>query len=112
MLPLMAILGLVKGIKGVSDHQQQNNLASATARYSPWTKMTPEQPQKSSFLGDLLGSIAMGYGMDKAGGLGNLFGGEESTGIGTVGKDGMIQNASPYAGLGASSRGNSFGMTA
>ncbi len=107
MLPLMAILGLVKGLSDVSNHQQQNNLAAATTRFSPWTGDKAQQPQKVSFLGDLLGSMAMGYGMDKAGGLGSLFGGgEDASAIGTVGKDGMIQGASPYAGMG---RGAAFG---
>lgn len=75
MLPLLAGLALGVG-KSLLDRQKEasdRELAAATAKYSPWTGLTPQPVHHTDILGNLVSGgatgLLFGQNMDQAGGM-------------------------------------------
>lgn len=89
MIPLLvggAALGLAKGYQDQQNEKKDRQVASATARYSPWTGMQPQQVKR----GDMIGSGMQGA---MAGGmLGQSLGGGGDAAAG-----GAMQTTDPAA---------------
>lgn len=112
MIPLMvagALMGMMKHQKDASNEDADRKLASETARYSPWTKMTPGPIRRANASVMDVGQGAMSGAMFGQQ-FGNMGWGDSSFKDGSVGSDKWAGNSAAPMGApgGMKDYGGSF----